>query len=102
MGILPPEQDSLGESDEILVVGVDVGELDVDEQQDLRESGVREGGNSRGSSVGNRVGAHLVLGFALPLADVGGDDPLRLLPQPGVGTELKKREKAREEPLRTD
>lgn len=24
--------------------------------------------------------AHLVLGFAFPLPDVGGDDPLRLLP----------------------
>lgn len=42
-----PAKDSLGEANEVLVVSVDVGELDVDEQQDL-------GGDLRG-----RVGLEL-------------------------------------------
>lgn len=32
---------------------------------------------------------HLVLGPPLTLSDVGGDNPLRLLPEPRVGIELK-------------
>ena len=165
----PALSHSLGEADEILVVGVDVGELNVDQQQDLRGGrvsgggevmglggGFGSGGNSRlgeqrfgmgggdqeeggvgsgmgalglwvgiwgrelggcrwgsgravggglGGAAGGRLGAHraegravgghrgavcthLVLGSALALPDVRGDDALRLLPQAGVRPEL--------------
>ena len=59
------ELDSLGESDEVLVVGVHVGQLAVYQHHDL------------------------VLALGLLLPDVGGDDPLHLLPQPRVAVHLR-------------
>jgi hypothetical protein len=55
---------SLGKADEVLVVGVHVGELTVDQHHDL------------------------LLALLLLLPDVGRDDPLHLLSQPGVPRHL--------------
>lgn len=37
----------------------------------------------------NNLATHLVLGLSFSFSDVGGDDPLGLLSQPGVRIELK-------------
>ena len=58
----------LGKSNEILVVGVHVRQLAINQHHDLVFAG----------------------GLLLP--DVGGDDPLSLLPQSGVSVHLGKRE----------
>ena len=55
----------LGKSNEILVVGVHVGQLTVNQHHDL------------------------VLAGGLLLPDVGRDDPLGLLPQSGVSVHLQ-------------
>ena len=57
----------LGKSNEILVVGVHVGQLAINQHHDLVFAG----------------------GLLLP--DVGGDDPLSFLPQSGVSVHLWKR-----------
>ena len=57
----------LGKSNEILVVGVHVSQLAINQHHDL------------------------VLAGGLLLPDVGGDDPLGLLPQSGVSVHLGNR-----------
>ena len=65
----------LGKSNEILVVGIHVGQLTVNQHHDL------------------------ILAGGLLLPDVGGDDPLSLLPKSGVSVHLQEKLSVRIETL---
>lgn len=80
----------LCESNEVLMVGVDVGQLDVDQQKNLVNDVNllnEQIPHKKTPKVVSMV-SHLVLGLAFSLPDVSSHNPLRLFSQSGVRAQL--------------
>lgn len=76
----------LCKSNEVLVVGVDVWQLSVNQQKNLKKNTIYH--NEKAHKIKPKqifcLVSYLVLGLPFSLSDVSSDDPLRLFSKSGV------------------